>query len=58
MNCQEHNYYYYCLSLLFLFKAKLGYIKGQIQILDLYGISGLEGFFFFNKRGFLSYYLP
>lgn len=46
MNCQERNYYYYCLSLLFLFKAKLGYIKGQIQILDLYGISGLEGFFF------------
>lgn len=43
MNYQEHNYYYYHLSV-FLFRAKLGYIKGQIQILDLYSIFDL-GFF-------------
>lgn len=38
MNCQEHNYYYY--YSLSLFKTELGYIKGQIQILDIYDVSG------------------
>lgn len=43
MNYQEHNYYYYRLSV-FLFRAKSGYIKGQIQILDLYSNFGLGCF--------------
>lgn len=32
------------LFLLFLLKAKLGYIKDEIQISDLYGFTGLEFF--------------
>ena len=41
MNCQEHNYFH---PSPFLLKEKLGYIKGEIQISDLYGFSALEFF--------------
>lgn len=40
MNCQEHYYP----PPPFLLKEKLGYIKGEIQISDLYGFSALEFF--------------
>lgn len=52
MNCQEHKYYYYHLFLSLLFKTELVYIKGQIQMLDIYGVSGFSPR---NKWGFLSF---